>query len=172
LYRPLPTRFDAEPEKDFLPVHHEIGLGYRWVWSDRFRMSAEAALDPLAPLGFVKDEARRPPQIRLQMETPIFGHETQAEAVRALLFAEAERRRFRKSAEAKIAGRALASDTASTSLARKLPATLGAFALEPEGDAKKGRDALDQALREGDAQILERRKRVREELRQIEELLE
>jgi len=135
---------------------------------DRFTFTAEASLDPLSPWAFYRDEARKPPQLRAGVSLPLLFQETQAQATRSLLFTEDQRRRLRLAAARK--GNASPSeDTARAG--GNLPVDLDALSLGRNLKDGKEADLLNDILGDKDKEILERRQKIRAELKDIEDLL-
>jgi hypothetical protein len=167
LYRRLPTRFDSVPADPWKPLFHEIGAGWRWMAGDRFTFVAECSLDPVAPFAFYRDAARKPPRMRLELSLPLYARENQAEALRALLFMERRRRALRLAAARKPAGRVDTSRAASDSL----PVDLDALSLGRSQNLKET-ELLKDILGDKEKEIRERRRKIRSELKEIEELLE
>lgn len=168
LYRPLATRFDPEPDGEYLPAIYEMGFGYRARLGDRFAFTADLSFDPSDPLSFYHHEARKPPKIEFTIEAPLVFTETRAEAIRALIFNDERRKRIRRSPAAVPSAARAGKDSATADEEGLRTEALG---LEG-GKAGSGKDILRGALDDSESDVTEKRKRIRSELRQIEELLE
>ncbi len=171
LYRRLPTVFDSAVGRPWKPLFHDLALGYRWMAGDRFTFTAELSFDPLSPFAFYRDEARKPPQLLIQVSAPLLRQETQAEALRALLFTEAERKRLRTAALRHPAGEK-PPDSASTALrAAGLPGNLDSLSLSSHPQDAKEAELLENILGDKENEIRARRQKIRAELKEIEALL-
>lgn len=168
LYKPLATRFNPTPADAWLPTAFELGLGYRAAISDRITVSGELSLDPIHPIRFYDKEVSKPPRLQVEVSAPLFYTESQAEAIRSLIFNERERQRLRRLAVRKPGTKAAARDSAGSSAASQLK--LDELSLEGRG-AAESKD-LFQGVFEEEEDVGEKRKQIRSQLKQIEELLE
>ncbi len=166
-YRPLATRFNPDPDKAFLPTLFELGAGYRAVFGERFTFTADLGLDPIHPFSFYSQEVRKPPELQVGISAPLVYTETRAEAIRALIFNEVQRKRLRQLAARNPAPKAAQKDSAGGPADLKLD--------EISLEDRKGthsKDLLKGVLDDAEAEVTEKRKQIRGELKQIEELLE
>lgn len=170
LYRPLPTRFDPSPRDAFLPPIFELGVGFRTSLSDRLTLSGEISLDPVHPVRFYDKEVSKPPRLQLEVAAPLVYTETRAEAIRALIFNDRERQRLRTLAarDTGAKAKAAARDSAAGPASRL---RLDELSLEGR-KAADSKDLFEGVFEETDAEVAERRKQIRSQLKQIEELLE
>jgi hypothetical protein len=168
LYRPLATRFNPDPGKSFLAPFFELGIGYRTMVGNRLTFTAEASLDPIHPISFYSREAARPPRISVGFQAPLVYNETGAEAIRALIFNDEERKRIRLAAARNPAPKAGAKDSASGPAGLRLDE----ISLEEHKAATQSKDILKGVLDNDENQALEKRKQIRGELKQIEDLLQ
>lgn len=167
LYRPLPTRFNPSPRDSWLPPIYELGLGFRAALSDRLSLSGELSLDPVHPIRFYDREVSKPPRLQLEVSAPLFYAETRTEAIRALIFNERERQRLRMLAARKPGPKAAARDSSAAGNRLRLDE------LSLEGrKAADSKDLFEGVFEETDEDVAERRKQIRSQLKQIEELLE
>lgn len=168
LYKPLPTRFNPSPADAYLPTVFELGMGYRAAISDRITVSGELSLDPIHPIRFYDKEVSKPPRLQVEVSAPLFYTETRAEAIRALIFNDRERQRLRKLAVRSPGAKAAAKDT-SVSAASQL--RLDELSLEGR-KAADSKDLFKGVFEESGEDVTEKRKQIRSQLKQIEELLE
>lgn len=167
-YKPLATRFKPEPDGEYLPALFEMGFGYRARLGDRIVVTADIGFDPSSPLSFYNHEARKPPKVEIAMEAPLVFTETRAEAIRALIFNDERRKRIRSRPSAiPVAGKPGADSAAADPAGVKLDEV----GLDV-GKTGSGQDILRGVLDDPEGDVTGKRKRIREELRQIEELLE
>ena len=167
LYRELPTKFNPEPQSGFLPAFYEFGIGYRAMLGDRITFTAEASMDPIHPISFYSQEASKPPRISVGFQAPLVYNETRTEAIRALIFNEEARKRIRMAAAKNPAPKAQKDSTAGP---RGLE--LDAISLEDRKAASGNKDILKGVLDDAEAEAIEKRKQIRGELKQIEDLLQ
>lgn len=165
-YRPLSTRFNPDPGKAYLPTLFELGLGYRTMMGDRFTFTADLGMDPIHPISFYSQEVRKPPKIQIGIEAPLVYNETRAEAIRALIFNEEQRKRLRQLAARNPAPKAAQKDSGGPSGLK-----LDEISLE-DGKNPHAKDILKGVLDDTEGEVTEKRKQIRGELKQIEELLE
>jgi hypothetical protein len=168
MYKPLPTRFNPEPADRYLPAFFELGAGYRAFISDRISVSGEISLDPANPIRFYDKEISKPPRIQAEFSAPLFYTETRAEAIRALIFNEQERKRLRRLAARSPRAKAAAGDSAKAGTAGL---RLDALTLEGRKAATSG-DLFEGVFEEEGEDLSEKRRQIRSQLKQIEELLE
>lgn len=169
LYKPLPTRFNPDPADAWLPAVFELGLGYRTALSDRVTLAGELSLDPIHPIRFYDKEVNKPPRLQVEVSAPLFYTETQAEAIRSLIFNERERQRLRRVAARSPGAKTAARDTAGSSAASRLK--LDELSLEGR-KAAESKDLFQGVFDDEDQDVSEKRKQIRSQLKQIEELLE
>jgi hypothetical protein len=166
-YRPLATRFNPEPADGFLPALYELGLGGRAMIRDRLSLTAELSFDPIHPFSFYDQEVRKPPRLQVGFEAPLVYNETRAEAIRALIFNDEQRKRLRQMAARNPAPKAAKKDSTGAPTVLKLDE----LSLEDRKNAGS-KDILQGVLDDEDTEVTEKRKQIRGELKQIEELLE
>ncbi len=166
-YKPLATRFNPDPGKDFLPTFFDVGLGYRATFGDRFAFTADLSFDPTHPISFYSQEVRKPPKLELRVEAPLVFTETHAEAMRALIFNEEQRKHLRELAAKNPAPKTAQKDSGSGPAGLKLDE----ISLE-DRKGSHGKDILQGVLDDTEGEVTEKRKQIRGELKQIEELLE
>jgi hypothetical protein len=167
LYKPLATNFNPNPSGEYLPALFELGFGYRAVIGDRITFSADVSLDPVNPISFYSKVASKPPKIQVGFTAPLVYNETRAEAIRALIFNEEQRKRLRMQAARNPAPKPTAKDSANGPAGLQLDA----ISLE-DGKAAKGKDVLKGVLDDSESEVTEKRKLIRSELKQIEDLLQ
>jgi hypothetical protein len=168
LYRPLATRFNPDPAKGFLAPFYEMALGYRTMLGNRISFSAEASLDPFHPISFYDRAASKPPRVAISFQSPLVYNETRAEAIRALIFNDEERKRLRQAAARNPAPKAAARDSAAGPGGLRLDE----ISLEERKAATPSKDDLKGVLDDDPNQAVEKRKQIRGELKQIEDLLQ
>jgi hypothetical protein len=168
LYRPLATRFNPDPGKSFLAPFFELGIGYRTMVGNRLTFTAEASLDPIHPVSFYSREAARPPRLSVGFQAPLVYNETRAEAIRALIFNDEERKRIRLAAAKNPAPKPAAKDSS----AGPAGLQLDEISLEERKAATQSQDILKGVLDNDENQALEKRKQIRGELKQIEDMLQ
>lgn len=166
-YRPLATRFNPDPGNSFLPTLFELGVGYRTVLGDRFTFTADLSLDPIHPISFYSQEVRKPPRIQVGIQAPLVYNETRAEAIRALIFNEEQRKRIRRLAARNPAPKGTQKDSTVGPAGLKLDE----LTLE-DRKRTRSKDILQGVLDDSENEVTEKRKQIRTELKQIEELLE
>lgn len=166
-YKPLRTRFNPEPGDGYLAAFFELGAGYRACISDRVSVAAEISLDPVNPIRFYDKEAGKPPRIQAEVSAPLFYTETRTEAIRALIFNEQDRRRLRRLAERNPRPKVAAGDSAKAGAAG-----LELDALTLEGRKVPSSGDLFKGVFEEEDDLAEKRRQIRSQLKQIEELLE
>lgn len=166
-YKPLATRFNPEPGKDFLPTLFDMGLGYRTMVGDRFTFTADVSFDPTHPISFYSQEVRKPPKVEFRMEAPLVYNETHAEAMRALIFNEEQRKHIRQLAAKNPAPKQALKDSSGGPAGLKLDE----ISLE-DRKGSHSNDILKGVLDDSEGDVTEKRKQIRGELKQIEELLE
>jgi hypothetical protein len=135
---------------------------------DRAVLTAGFSLDPFSPLAFYDDAARKAPRARLEVALPLIAFESRSEALRSLLFMENERRHLRRAPKSAPAGSVDSTRKAS----QGLPIDLDALTLGRNRTEIKEAELLKDILRGEEKEIRERRKKIRDELKDIEELLE
>ncbi|MDB5106264.1 MAG: hypothetical protein JWP91_3953 [Fibrobacteres bacterium] len=167
LYKPLATKFNPEPGKGFLPTLFELGAGYRTIFGERFTFTADVSLDPVNPLSFYSKEVSKPPKIQVGIEAPLVYNETRAEAIRALIFNEEQRKRIRALAARNPAPKSTQKDSSAGPAGLKLDE----ISLEDQ-KSSKGKDVLKGVLDDTEGEVTEKRKLIRSELKQIEDLLQ
>lgn len=168
LYSELPTRFNPEPRQGFLPAFYELGIGYRTMLGDRLAFTAEASMDPIHPIEFYSQAASKPPRISIGFSAPLVYNETRAEAIRALIFNEEARKRIRMAAAKNPAPKAAKRD--STAGPRGL--SLDEISLEERKASNGNKDILKGVLDDDAEAAIEKRRQIRGELKQIEDLLQ
>ncbi|MBW8890139.1 MAG: hypothetical protein JF616_20485 [Fibrobacteres bacterium] len=168
LYRPLATRFNPDPSKSFLAPFYEMGVGYRTMLGNRISFTAEASLDPLHPISFYDRAASKPPRIAIGFQSPLVYNETRAEAIRALIFNDEERKRLRLAAAKNPGPRATAKDSAAGPAGLKLDE----ISLEERKAVTPSKDDMQGVLDDDQDKAVEKRKQIRGELKQIEDLLQ
>jgi len=168
LYRPLATRFNPDPAKGFLAPFFEMGIGYRTMLGNRISFTAEASLDPLHPISFYDRAASKPPRVAVGLQAPLVYNETRAEAVRSLIFNDEERKRLRLAAARNPAPKAAARDSAAGPGGLRLDE----IGLEERKAATESKDVLKGVLDDDQEKAVEKRKQIRGELKQIEDLLQ
>jgi hypothetical protein len=167
MYKPLATKFNPDPDQAYLPTMLELGLGYRSIFGERFTFTADLSFDPIHPVSFYSQEVRKPPKIQIGIEAPLVYNETRAEAIRALIFTEEQRKRLRMLAARNPAPKQAKADSASGPSGLKLDE----ISLE-ERKASNGKDIMQGVLDDSESEVTEKRKLIRSELKQIEDLLE
>ncbi|MDB5048624.1 MAG: hypothetical protein JWO30_1695 [Fibrobacteres bacterium] len=165
-YKPLATRFNPDPDQEYLPTLFELGVGYRAVFGERFTFTADLGFDPIHPVSFYSQEVRKPPKIEIGIEAPLVYNETRAEAIRALIFNEEQRKRIRQ-----LAARNPAPKSAQKDSSGPTGLKLDEISLE-ERKNPHSKDILKGVLDDTEGEVTEKRKQIRGELKQIEELLE
>jgi hypothetical protein len=175
LYKPLATKLNPNPVDEYLPALYQLGLGYRMSVGDRYTVTADLSLDPFHPLSFYDREIVKPPKVHLEVTAPIIYGETRAEAIRALIFNEQQRRKFRQLSSrggsgAKGDGQAQAEGGKSDS-SGVAGLKLDDLSLE-ERKAVKDKDLFKGVFEDQEEETVEKRKQIRSQLKQIEELLE
>ena len=168
LYRPLATRFDPDPGHAFLAPFYELGIGYRTMLGNRLSFTAEASLDPIHPVSFYSREASKPPRLSVGFQAPLVYNETRAEAIRALIFNEEARKRLRATAAGNLVPKAAAKDSAAGTDSLRLDE----ISLEERKPATQSKDMLQGVLDDDETKAIEKRKQIRGELKQIEDLLQ
>lgn len=173
-YKPKATRFDPNPAKSWDGPHAEVGMGLRWFFAGRLWGHAEISFDPIAPTAFYSDATHNPPRIYFGMEMPVMFRETRAEALRALIYTE-EMRRIARIKATQMQTAQGGADTTQAVAGERGVAGLGQVRLDDLELKERGNDSASASLKElfedQDAASAEKRKRVRQELKQIEELL-
>ncbi len=168
LYKPLATRFNPNPGASFLPAFFELGIGYRAMLGDRISFTAEASLDPIHPISFYSQEASKPPRISVGFQAPLVYNETRAEAIRALIFNEEQRKQMRLAAARNPAPKSAQKDSSAGPSGLKLDE----ISLEERKAATQSKDMLKGVLDDAEGEAVEKRKQIRGELKQIEDLLQ
>jgi hypothetical protein len=168
LYRPLATRFNPDPGKSYLAPFFELGIGYRTMVGNRLSFTAEASFDPAHPVSFYSREAARPPRLSVGFQAPLVYNETRAEAIRALIFNDEERKRIRLAAARNPAPKASPKDSAAGPAGLRLDE----ISLEERKAGTQSKDILQGVLDDDEAKAVEKRKQIRGELKQIEDLLQ
>jgi len=168
LYRPLATRFNPDPAKSFLAPFYEMGVGYRTMLGNRISFTAEASLDPVHPISFYDRAANKPPRIAIGFQSPLVYNETRAEAIRALIFNDEERKRLRLAAAKNPGPKATAKDSAAGPAGLKLDE----ISLEERKSVTPSKDDMKGVLDDDQDKAVEKRKQIRGELKQIEDLLQ
>lgn len=168
MYKPLPTRFNPDPADAWLPAVFELGIGYRLAVSDRITAIGELSLDPVNPIRFYDREVSKPPRLQMEVSAPLMYTETRAEAIRALIFNDRERQRLRQLAARSPGVKAAARDTGSTAASQL---RLDELSLEGR-KTTESKDLFKGVFEEGEEGVTEKRKQIRSQLKQIEELLE
>jgi hypothetical protein len=168
-YRPLATRFNPNPTKGFIPTIYEFGMGYRAAIGNRITFTADFILDPIHPISFYNRETGKPPKLQIGFEAPLVFNETRAEAIRALIFNEEQRKRYRemlaKNPKPKV------DQTDSTAAGAAAGLKVEEISLE-ERSATQSKDVFKGVFDESETAVAEKRKQIRSELKQIEDLLE
>jgi hypothetical protein len=191
-FKPKPTRFDPNPSQAWQGPHADVGMGIRWFFAARIWGNAEISFDPIAPTAFYSDATYRPPRLFVGFDMPILFQETRAEAVRALIYTEEMRRVARRKAtqsqkhsatkagqvdSSAMNGAAVQSGGIgdAAGLFRPGQTGLGQVSLDQLELKSRGNDSAGAALKslfeDQDEVAAEKRKRVRQELKHIEELL-
>jgi hypothetical protein len=166
-YKPLATRFNPEPGGHFLPTLFEMGIGYRTMMGNRFTLTADLGFDPIHPISFYGQEVRKPPKLQFSITAPLVYTETHAEAIRALIFNEEQRKRMRMLAARNPAPKTAQKDSSAGPAGLKLDE----ISLE-DRRGSHSKDILKGVLDDTEGEVTEKRKQIRGELKQIEELLE
>jgi hypothetical protein len=171
-YKALPTQFDPTPTGAWTGPNWDWGLGARWFFADRFWGNVEISFDPTAPLAFYSDATHNPPKIFFGIELPVFFQETGAEAVRALIYTEEIRKTARRKANQapKPSVAVAGGNAASTSPTGVADVKLEDLELKSRGD-DSATAALKSLFQDQEEVGAEKRKRVRQELQNIEGLL-
>ncbi len=93
LYKEKENSKNPNPNPDFIPPLFEMGIGFKKYFDKAFPFSlyADIQFDPLNPIKFLSSELRKPIQIEMGIKIPIFYKETNAEALRSLIFTEQNR---------------------------------------------------------------------------------
>lgn len=125
-------------------------------------------MDPIHPISFYSHEAARPPRVSVGFQAPLVYNETRAEAIRALIFNDEERKRIRLAAAKNPAPKAVAKDSS----AGPGGLQLDEISLEERKAATQSKDILQGVLDDDEAKAVEKRKQIRGELKQIEDLLQ
>lgn len=169
--KPLPTRFDPDPKQSWRGPNSELGLGMRWFFGDRFWGNAEISFDPLQPLEFYSDATHYPPKVFVGIEIPVLYQESRAEALRALVYNEELRKTARQNAQAGQAARPDSSEGFSQTGTPVLP-PLGLDQLDLRSHGGDSASTALKTLFEDQEDVsVQKRKRIRQELQHIEELL-
>ncbi|MEO7425068.1 MAG: hypothetical protein ABI036_07765 [Fibrobacteria bacterium] len=166
-YKPLATKFNPEPDGGYLPTLFEMGCGYRTMMGNRFTLTADLSFDPIHPISFYSQEVRKPPKVEIRVEAPLVYSETHAETMRALIFNEEMRKRVRLLAAKNPAPKTVRKDSSNTPAGLKLDE----ISLE-DRRGSPGNDILKGVLDDSEGEVTEKRKAIRGELKQIEELLQ
>ena len=169
LYKPLPTQFNPNPTGGFLPTLYEFGVGYRAAMGDRLTFTADFTFDPIHPVSFYDQETGKPPKLQIGFEAPLVFNETRTEAMRALIFNEEQRKKFRVKMAKNVALKKGQPDSAATASAAGLK--VEEISLE-ERKATQSKDVFKGVFDESEVEVMEKRKQIRNELKQIEDLLE
>lgn len=169
LYKSLPTQFNPNPNGGFLPTLYEFGVGYRAAIAGRLTFTADFSLDPIHPVSFYDRETGKPPRLQFGFEAPLVFNETRTEAMRALIFNEEQRKKFRVKMAKNVALKKEQPDSAATVSAAVLK--VEEISLE-ERKATQSKDVFKGVFDESEVEVMEKRKQIRNELKQIEDLLE
>jgi hypothetical protein len=169
LYKPLATQFNPNPTGGFLPTLYEFGVGYRAAMGDRLTFTADFTFDPIHPVSFYDRETGKPPKLQIGFEAPLVFNETRTEAMRALIFNEEQRKKFRVKMAKNVALKKGQPDSAATASAAGLK--VEEISLE-ERKATQSKDVFKGVFDESEVEVMEKRKQIRNELKQIEDLLE
>lgn len=170
LYKPLATKLNPNPADSYLPMLFELGLGYRMSIGDRYTVTADVSLDPIRPLSFYDREVVKPPKLHLEVTAPIVYNETRAEAIRALIFNEEQRRKFRTMTTRNPAV-TQGGPKGDSTLVGGQNLKLDELSLE-ERKAVKDKDLFKGVFDDSQDSTAEKRKQIRSQLKQIEELLQ
>ena len=135
---------------------------------DRISFTAEASLDPIHPISFYSQEASKPPRISVGFQAPLVYNETRAEAIRALIFNEEQRKQMRLAAARNPAPKSAQKDSSAGPSGLKLDE----ISLEERKAATQSKDMLKGVLDDAEGEAVEKRKQIRGELKQIEDLLQ
>jgi opacity protein-like surface antigen len=169
LYRPLSTRFNPNPKAGFMPAIYEFGLGYRTAVGNRLTFTADFTMDPIHPISFYSKETGKPPKIQVGVSAPLVFNETRSEAIRALIFNEEQRKRYRALAAKNPAPKVDTSDTTAAGAAAGFK--VEEIGLE-ERKATQSKDVFKGVFDEDESEVADKRKQIRSELKQIEDLLQ
>ncbi len=179
LYKPLPTQFNPNPPGGFLPTIYEIGMGYRAAMGDKLTFTVDFTMDPIHPISFFDRETGKPPRLQIGFEAPLVFNETRAEAIRALIFNEEQRKSFREKVAKNAAqkkGQPDSASTATSAAASGSAASAAGLKVEEIGleerKATQSKDVFKGVFDEAEVEVTEKRKQIRNELKQIEDLLE
>ncbi len=140
----------------------DLGLGFRKGMGDRFSLAAEASFDPYRPLSFYRNEFSKPPRILFEVTVPFLHKESRTEAMRALLFHEHMRRNLRERSAA------AASADSSEVPGREEPWERLMKGADTDAESK----SAFKELFGNEEELKEKRRKIRTELKDIEELLE
>ena len=169
MYKPLPTRFNPNPKGGFLETLYEFGLGYRAAIGDRLLFTADVSMDPVHPISFYTQETRKPPKIQIGFEAPLIFNETRSEAIRALIFNEEQRKQYREMvAKNPVQKKDQVDSTAAGTSAGLKVDEIG---LE-DRKATQSKDVFKGVFDQTETENAEKRKQIRTELKQIEDLLQ
>jgi len=172
LYKALPTRFDLSPTDRWFGPHLDLVIGFRAFFGDRFWFNAAVSFDPIAPTAFYSDPTHKPPRISTSVEVPILFQETRAEAIRALIYTE----EIRKRARAELAKHPQLDSTKRVSGKDSAQGGVAEIRLDKLELRSQSQDSTQATLKElfGDdaKKTEEKRKHIRQEMRQLEELLQ
>ncbi len=166
-YKPLATRFNPNPGDAYLPTIFEIGIGYRTMMGNHFTFTADLNWDPFHPLSFYDQETRKPPKIEIAVTAPLVYNETRAEAIRALIYNDQLRKKYREMA----AKNPVKADRDSLAAGDSAVLKLDDISLE-ERKATESKDVFKGVFDQKETEMSEKRKQIRSELKQIEELLQ
>ena len=182
LYKPLATKFNPDPIKEFLPPIYEFGLGYRANFGDRFTFTADFSMDPIHPISFYNDETGKPPKLQVGIEAPLLWTETRTEAIRALIFNEEQRKHYREMALKNDATNKNGANGSMGSVGKngKMDSAKAVNAAVLKVDeisledrkATQSKDVFKEVFDEGEGDVAEKRKAIRSELKQIEDLIQ
>jgi hypothetical protein len=171
-FKALSTRFNPDPKTDWEGPHSDLALGTRWFFGDRFWGNAEISFDPIRPLAFYSDATHSPPRFFVGFDIPVVFQETRAEAVRALIYNEELRRQARR--KDMLSPNQAIKNAAQDSTQKSQPSLVGIKLDQLELKNHRGDSASAdlKALFENSEDVTaEKRKRVRQELQHIEDLL-
>ncbi len=163
LYKPKSVAVASKDWEGGYRSASAVGFGFRKSMGERFSMAGELSFDPYRPMSFYRSEFSKPPRISLDFTVPLLHKESRTEALRALIFHEHLRKSMRS--QGSVAGKADAS--------RDNPETGEEWEKLMQDSAVdvENRNAFE-GLFGNEEEMRERRRKIRDELKEIEELLE
>ncbi len=172
LYKPLPNPSDSMTKLNYLPLFYDIGFGYKKNVLDKFSCVAGASIDLFKPFAFYSSESHKSPKLFFQITGPLWQQETRAEAIRALIFHEQKRNKVKtqKADQKNISTDSKNDSTMATPALQgvQMEDILGTQSVQ---DVKE-KNLMQDVFEDEASDLLEKRKQIRGELKQIEEQLE